>query len=58
MPWYWTDEIVDALVRMGRLDEPSSEGVPVMPIGIRRAESTVEEAATRLQEDDEISLAA
>lgn len=53
MPWYWTDEITDALVLMGRLDEPSSGSVPAMPIAIRRAESMLEEAAMGLQEDDD-----
>ncbi|MCZ6663084.1 MAG: hypothetical protein O6951_09225, partial [Actinobacteria bacterium] len=52
LPWYWTDEITDALVLMGRLDEPSSGSVPAMPIAIRRAESMLEGAAMGLQEDD------
>lgn len=53
MPWYWTDEITDAFVLMGRLDELSSGGVLAMQIAIRRAESVVEEAAMGLQEDDD-----
>ena len=49
MPWYWTDEITDALVRMGRIDAPRSGDVRAMPIGICRAEPTVEETAMRMQ---------
>jgi len=53
LAWYWTDEITDAFVLMGRLDELSSGGVLAMQIAIRRAESVVEEAAMGLQEDDD-----
>lgn len=53
MPWYWTDEITDAIVLMGRLDELSSGGVLAVQIGIRRAESMLEGAAMGLQEDDD-----
>ncbi len=52
LPWYWTDEITDAFVLMGRLDELSSGDVLAVEIGIRRAESVVEDAAMGLQEDD------
>jgi hypothetical protein len=52
LPWYWTDEITDAFVLMGRLDELSSGGVLAVHIGSRPAESMVEETAMGPQEDD------
>ena len=58
MPWYWTDEIAKALVRLGRLKDVPLETTSAMPIGVRRSETTLEEAAVALQEDGEIPLAA
>jgi hypothetical protein len=58
LPWYWTDEIADTLVRLGRLDEATLPRSGVMPVGLRRSEDTLEEAAVELHEEGEIPLAA
>jgi hypothetical protein len=58
MPWYWTDEIAQALVEMGRLSESQSAEISASVVGIRRSEKTVQEAAAALQDDGEIPLAA
>ncbi len=58
MPWYWTDEITETLVRLGRLKDAALERTSAVPIGVRRSETTLEEAALALQEDGEIPLAA
>lgn len=57
MPWYWTDDLADALIRLGRLD-PDGFRVVTNPIALRHAADTVEDAAVALQDDDEIPLAA
>lgn len=57
MPWYWTDDLTAKLIELGRL--PESTPIDSMsPLGIRRTESSVEEAAKALQDDGEIPLAA
>ena len=58
MPWYWTDEIALTLVRMDRLTEDQYHDIAASVIGIRRPETTVEDAAVALQDDGEIPLAA
>ena len=55
LPWYWTDEISALLTDSGRINEP---GTAATPIGIRRSEETIEEAAGALLEEGEIDLAA
>lgn len=58
MPWYWTDEIAQTLVRMDRLTEAQYTEIAASVVGIRRPEPTVEDAAVALQDDGEIPLAA
>ena len=58
LPWYWTDEIYETLDRHDRLGKDGVERPNAMPIGIRRAEITLEEAAMALEEDGEIPPAA
>lgn len=55
LPWYWTDEIA---ATFDRLDNDVRESSHATLIGIRRAETTLEEAAMALEEDGNIHLMA
>ena len=54
LPWYWTDELAETL---GRINKTPPQSSTTQPIGIRRAEPTLEEAAVALAEDGELPLA-
>jgi hypothetical protein len=58
MPWYWSDDIAKILIDSQRLDPKSASSMVAAPVAFRRVEPTLEEAADRLMEDDEIPLAA
>ena len=54
MPWYWSDDLLQAL---GKTASPDEAQV-VMPVAFRRDSGTIEEVALELAEDGEIPLAA
>jgi hypothetical protein len=58
MPWYWSDDIAKTLAANGRIDAATAASLTAMPVAIRRQESTLDEAASAMQEDGEIPLAA
>ena len=58
MPWYWTDDLANALVNSGQLSPQTASTIAAQPVAIRRPESTLEAAAVGCLEDDEIPLAA
>ena len=58
MPWYWTDDLAQALVRQGMISQSTASELTTAPVAYRRDETTVEEAASGLLDDDEIPLAA
>ena len=58
MPWYWSDEIARHLVATQKLEPDQAQILIARPVAIRRAETSLEDAAVGLQDDDEIPLAA
>jgi len=58
MPWYWTDDLAQALLADGRIAPDVAARLVAVPVGVRREETTVEEAASALVDDGELPLAA
>lgn len=58
MPWYWSDELAQALLADGRIDADTASRLAALPFALRSEELTVEEAAGALADDGEIPLAA
>lgn len=58
LPWYWTDDLARVLLDSGLISESVASDLMAIPVAYRSEESTVEAAASALQEDEEIPLAA
>jgi len=58
VPWYWTDDIAQALIETGRIDPDAAAPMLSVPTAIRRDEPTIETAAQALLDDEDIPLAA
>lgn len=58
MPWFWSDEIAQVLSAAGRIDDRVVSNLVARPVAFRSDAETIEEAAERLLEDDEIPIAA
>lgn len=58
VPWYWTDDIANALIEAGRITTDAAGAMLSVPTAIRRDESNIEAAAQGLLDDEEIPLAA
>jgi len=58
MPWYWTDEVAPVLVANGSIGADLAAELVAVPVALRSAHESVEEAAKELMDDGEIPLAA
>jgi hypothetical protein len=58
MPWYWSDDIAQVLVRMDRIDTSTATSMSAAPVAFRSESLTIEGAIDALLDDDEIPLAA
>ena len=58
MPWYWTDDIAQALIETGRINPDAAVAMLSSPTAIRRDEPNLETAAQALLDDEDIPLAA
>jgi len=58
VPWYWTDDIAQALIETGRIDSDAAAAMLSIPTAIRRDEPDVETAAQALLDEEDIPLAA
>ena len=58
MPWYWTDDIARALMEAGRITSDVAAAMLSVPTAIRRTETSIEELAEVLLDDEEIPIAA
>lgn len=58
VPWYWTDDLSRIMVSEGLISDDLARSMASSPVAIRREETSVEEAAKAIDDDDEIPLAA
>lgn len=58
VPWYWTDDLSRIMISEGLIGDDAASGMVLSPVAIRREESSLEEAAKGMADDDEIPLAA
>lgn len=58
VPWYWTDDLARILVSDGVINTQVATKMISSPVAIRRDESSIEDAARGLADDEEIPFAA
>jgi len=58
VPWYWTDDLSRIMVSQGLIGEEAAIRLVSPPVAVKRDETSIEEAAQGMADDDEIPLAA
>lgn len=58
MPWYWSDDVARVLLELGKIDRTRATDLVSRPVAFRCEAESLEKAALKLLDDEEIPLAA